>query len=303
MTTESPQLDFVKGTIHPNTGIGHVHHLVADLDRQLEFYQTLIGFQVHWREGDSAGLGVGKKDLLKLTESRQAKRYQGTTGMYHFAILLPNQRELARVIARLYSRHYPNSPTDHVMTKTTYLDDLEGNNIEIYCESPEDGIMGVSKGQIMVQRTDGTFSDGREPLDLKKLFGLLEETDSLDEGMPPETKIGHVHLYVSSIAESLHFYHKILGLDNMGVSTEFRMGMVSAGGYHHHVGFNTWVGEDAQPAPADALGMQYYSLELPNSDELQKVVKRIEAADIVMQKLEAGIQVQDPAQINVLLSI
>lgn len=125
MSAEFPQLDIVKGTIHPNTGIGLVHHTVADLDKQLEFYQSVIGFQIHWRDGNSVGLGVGGNDLFRMTESREAKRYQGITGMYHFAILLPNQHELARVIARLYSIKYPNSPTDHVMTKTTYLDDLK----------------------------------------------------------------------------------------------------------------------------------------------------------------------------------
>lgn len=298
-----PKLDIVKGSIHPDTGIGLVHHTVANLERQLEFYQSVIGLQVHWRKENSAGLGVGNQDLLLLTENPDAKRYQGTTGMYHFAILLPNQRELARVIARLFSIKYPNSPTDHVMTKTTYLDDPEGNNIEIYAESPEDGIMGVLNGQLLVQRTDGSYSNGREPVDLEKLFGLLEETDLLEEGMPSETKLGHVHLYASNLDKTLHFYHEILGMDNMGVSTEFRMGMVSAGGYHHHVGFNTWVGEGAPPAPSDALGLRYYTIVLPNDEELMKVKQRIQDANIPIQKFGEDIQVQDPSKINLRLTM
>lgn len=302
MPAENPQLDIVKGTIHPDTGIGLVHHTVADLDRQLEFYQTVIGFQVHWKTENSAGLGTGNKDLLILTETQGAKRYRGTTGMYHFAILLPSQRELARVIAHLISIKYPNSPTDHVMTKTTYLDDPEGNNIEIYCESPEDGIMGVVNGQILVQRMDGTYSNGREPVDLKRLFSHLIESDSMDEGMPSETKLGHVHLYVSNLNETLYFYHDILGMDNMGVSREFRMGMVSAGGYHHHIGFNTWVGEGAPPAPADALGVKHFTLALPSIKELGKITQRLQEADINIQEFEKGIQVQDPSQITVMLT-
>jgi catechol 2,3-dioxygenase len=181
------KLEMVKGSIHPNTRIGFVHHTVANIERQIEFYQKVIGFQIHWRDEDSVGMGVGNRDLLRFTENREAKRYPRTTGMYHFAILLPNQRELSRVIARLFSIKYPNSPTDHIMTKTTYLDDPEGNNIEIYAESPEDGIMGVVGGQFLAQRKDGSYSNGREPLDLEKLFSLLTALDSLEEEMPSET--------------------------------------------------------------------------------------------------------------------
>ena len=215
MKNEHLQLDYIKGTIHPDTGISCVHHTVIDLERQLAFYQRVVGFKIHWREGSSAGLGVGNADLLRLTESPEAKRYPGTTGMYHFAILLPDRRALARVVARLFGMRYPNYPTDHVMTKTTYFDDPEGNNTEIYTESPEDGVMGVFNNQILVQRSDGTLSNGREPLDLEALFRHLADTDSLSEAMPVETKIGHVHLYVSDLDQTLHFYHDILGMDNI----------------------------------------------------------------------------------------
>lgn len=302
MAAEKLQLDFINGTIHPKTGIGLVHHTVADLEKQLEFYQTVIGFQVHWQEEGVAGLGVGSKDLLILTESPGSKRYRGTTGMYHFAILVPNQRDLARVIARLYSIKYPNSPTDHLLTKTTYLDDPEGNNIEIYTESPEDGVFGFKNGQMIAQRADGSPSSGREPLDLEKLFSYLDETDKLEKGLPPETKIGHVHLYVSDLEKTLNFYHKIIGLDNMGVDYNIRMGMVSAGGYHHHVGFNTWLGENAPPSPPNALGLRYFTLVLPSTEELNKVAQRIRTAGIAIQEIEKGYQVKDPSQINLRLT-
>ena len=91
-------------------------------------------------------------------------------------------------------------------------------------------------------------------------------------------------------------------MDNMGIAREFRMGMVSAGGYHHHIGFNTWVGENASPAPADALGLRYYTLKLPNSNELGKVVQRLNAAGIDMQETEEGNRLQDPSEIAVMLT-
>src|SRR5262245_6500456 len=179
--------------INPATLPGHVHLTVADLDNEIAFYQQVIGLKLHWREGATAGLGVGNEDMLRLTEVRGARRFRNTTGMYHFAILLPNRRELARAIARLFALQYPNYPTDHIMTKTTYLDDPEGNNIELYTESPEDGTWSMESGENVTRRADGTLSDGREPLDVEALFGHLSPDDRLDQPMPPETRIGHYH--------------------------------------------------------------------------------------------------------------
>ena len=292
-TNEIPQTEF---RIHPATLPGHVHLTVADLERQLAFYQSVLGLQLHWREGAIAGLGVGGADLVRLTENRGARRYRGTAGMYHFAILLPNRRELARVIGRLFTLRYQNYPTDHIMTKTTYLDDPEGNNIELYTESPEDGTFGFVDGNPVTVRADGTPSDGREPLDLDALFAHLKSEDQLDEPMPQETKIGHYHLYVANLDESMHFCHDILGFDHMGIAQSFRMGMVSAGRYHHHIGFNTWVGEGAPPAPADALGLKYFTFVLPNQSELEQVEERIQRAGVRTEQTEEGILVRDPSQ-------
>ncbi|OGO69596.1 MAG: hypothetical protein A2Z37_12825 [Chloroflexi bacterium RBG_19FT_COMBO_62_14] len=299
------QVESESGTefrIHPDTRPGHVHHTVGDLDRELEFYQQVIGLQLHWREGASAGLGVGEADLLRLTENRQARRSRGTTGMYHFAILLPNRRELARVIARLFSTRYVNYPTDHIMTKTTYLDDPEGNNIEIYADTPEDGTMSFADGKAETRRADGRLSDGREPLDVEMLFRLLTPDDRLDQPMPRGTRIGHVHLYVSDLDATRDFYHSLLGFDDMGIARDFRMGMVSAGRYHHHIGFNTWVGEGAPPPPAGSLGLRYFTFVLPTNDELEAVLTRARRADAPIEETEDGYLLRDPAQNAIVLA-
>jgi catechol 2,3-dioxygenase len=289
--------------IHPATRMGLVHLSVADLDHQVAFYQQVIGLQLHWREGAMAGLGVGKEDLLRLTEVRGAHRTRGTTGLYHFAILLPSRRELARAIGRLFALRYPNYPTDHIMTKTTYLDDPEGQNIELYADTPEDGIFGFVDGEFIARRANGVTSDGREPLDVKALFRELTPGDQLDEPMPPDTKVGHVHLYVADLDETLRFYHDILGFDNMGIARSFRMGMVSAGGYHHHIGFNTWVGEGAPPPPPDALGLRYFTVVLPSATELENVVNRLKQAGIATIPMEEGVLVRDPSQNGILLRL
>lgn len=289
--------------IHPATRIGCVHLTVADLDRQIGFYEDVIGFRLHWRRGVNAGLGAGGTDLLRLTEVAGARRYRGTTGLYHFAILYPDRRELARAIARLFALRYPNYPTDHVMTKTTYLDDPEGQNIELYTDTPEDGVFGFMNGVFFARHADRRTSDGREPLDLAALFRELAPDDRLDGPLPPETVIGHVHLYVSDLEETRQFYHQILGFDDMGIARSFRMGMVSAGGYHHHIGFNTWMGEGASPPPPDALGLRYFTVVLPDQNELERVLERLREARVPLTQLEEGYLVRDPSQNGILFAM
>lgn len=297
-------------SIHPATRMGHVSLTVASLDNQIAFYTEVLGFELHWREGNRAGLGApsgdlttGRADLLRLTEEPNLKRYRGVTGLYHFAVLFPNRKELARAIARLYALQYENYPTDHIMTKTTYLDDPEGNGIELYAESPEDGTWSLANGEYITRRADGSLSSGREPLDVQALFKHLDKNDSLDQPIPPETRVGHVHLHVRDIQEAVDFYHGIIGFDVMGVAKAFRMAFVSAGGYHHHVGLNTWQGEAAPPPPADAAGLRYMTVELPNQEALDQVIERIDAVGIASNQTDDGLLVHDPSENGVMLSL
>jgi len=299
VTEPMSKIDF---RIHPGTRLGHVHLSVADLDRQVEFYQKVIGLKLHWREGRTAGLGGGEEDLLRLTEQRDARRARGTTGLYHFALLLPNRRELARATGRLFALRYPNYPTDHIMTKTTYLDDPEEQNIELYADTPEDGMMGFVDGEFVARRADGSPSNGREPLDVEALLRELSAEDRLDEPMPRETRLGHIHLYVADLDAAMRFYHGLLGFDDMGIARGFRMGMVSAGGYHHHIGFNTWVGEGAPPPGADMLGMRYFSVVLPGKVELRQLEERLRQAGAELEQTETGLIVRDPSRNTVLLT-
>lgn len=288
-------------SIHPATLMGYVSLKVANLENQIAFYTQVLGFKLHWQEGNGAGLGAGGADLLRLTEEPNLKRYRGVTGLYHVAILFPNKRELARVMARLFALRYENYPTDHIMTKTTYLDDPEGNGIELYAESPEDGTWSLANGEYITRRKDGSLSNGREPLNVNALFQLLSEDDGLDQSIPPETRVGHVHLHVRDVQEAVDFYHGTIGFDVMGVAKAFRMGFVSAGGYHHHLGLNTWQGEGAPPPPVDAAGLKYFTVELPNQEALNEVIERIDKAGIPSNQTEEGILLQDPSQNNVML--
>ena len=288
-------------SIHPATLMGHVSLTVASLEHQIEFYKKVLGFQLHWREGNKAVLGAGSVDLLHLTEEPNLKKYRGVTGLYHFAVLFPDRRQLAIAVGRLFELKYRNHPTDHIMTKTTYLDDPEGNGIELYAESPEDGTFIIEKNDFVTRRTDGTLSSGREPLDVEALFKHLKADDRLDAPVPPETRVGHVHLHVRNVQEAVDFYHGIIGFDVMGMSSTFQAAFISAGGYHHHLGLNAWQGEGAPPPPADAMGLRYFTIDFSNQEALDEVVARINQAGIASNQTEDGLLIYDPSQNGVVL--
>jgi catechol 2,3-dioxygenase len=303
MNTQTQSVIEPEPSISLATALGHIHLTVANLERQVAFYQNVLGFKVHWRDGTQAGLGAGGHDLLRLTEFPGARRVQGTTGMYHFAILYPSRRELARAIARLFALRYPNAPTDHVVSKTTYLDDPEGNTIELYVRTLEAGTMEMIDGNLIVRHADGRPSDGREPLDVEALFRELTPADRLDLPLPEGTKLGHVHLYAASLAASMHFYHEVLGFQQGLAITRFRMGDVGLSEDQPHViAFNTWKGEGAPPSPPDTLGMRYFSVVLPDSTELERVLARVRQAGLATEPTEPGILVRDPSQISISLT-
>lgn len=284
----------------PLTRPGHIHLNVASLERQLTFYQQVLGMRLHWRQDHQAGLGAGGEDLVRLSETPNRRRYHGVCGLYHFAILYPNRHELARAVAWLFHLGWQNYPTDHILTKTTYLEDVEGNGIELYCESPEDGVFRLEGNELVARRADGTPSNGREALDLKALFTHLSDEDRLDAAISPQTRLGHFHLHVASLEDSMDFYHQRLGFDHMGLARSFRMGMVSAGGYHHHIGFNTWQGEGAPPAPDEALGLAYISFNLPNSSAWDALLAHLVKTGVEQSVDERGLWVSDPSQNRIL---
>lgn len=297
-TKEKTQQEF---SINKATNIASVSLNVANLENQINYYQQVLGLHLHWKDGNQASLGNGQDELFRFYEKPDYKRYRGTTGLYHFAVLFPNQAEFARAVARLYQLQVPNAPTDHIQTKATYFDDPEGNGIELYTESPEDGHWVMTDQNYVAYRTDGSLSNGREPMDLERLFSHLKKGQDISVPVSQETKIGHVHLYTSNVGPAVDFYHGILGFDIMGRSSNYKMAFVSAGGYHHHIGLNAWQGEGAPFAPSDALGLKYFTVNLPNQAALSEVISRVENAEIPFEKVDDGVLLYDPSQNGVLL--
>lgn len=276
--------------IHPETSVGSVSLRIRDLERSIEFY-TALGFEMESVEGKQATLGVSKRELIFLRESAESSQAFGTTGLFHFAILVPSRLELAKSMRQLSTSKIPvQGFSDHLVSEAIYLADPDGNGIEIYRDRP---------------RSEWPFRDGQLqmdtlPLDINSLMSELESVPQPWTGLAEGTRIGHIHLKVANVKEAEDFYINTLGFELMtryGPSASF----VSAGGYHHHVGFNTWNSLGAPPAPDNAIGLVWYSLELPDNQALDQLLKLIHQAQIETEKGPEGVYVHDPSANRILL--
>jgi catechol 2,3-dioxygenase len=288
-------------SIAAKTGVGAVEIAVTDRERALRFYRDYVGLTPLESDGPELRFGAAGRELVVLRTDADRPVVPRRSGLYHLAILVPDRRELARVIARLGRLRWDQSPTDHVMTKANYLWDPDGNGIEIYVESPEDGTMGFANGTFYAEDKDGRPRSGRDPIDLEELFSHLRENDNLDEAMPEGTKMGHIHLHVADVDDALRFYHDLVGFDVMGHVPG--VGFVSAGGYHHHVGLNTWAGEGAPPAPPGSAGLRRYTIELPTQRDLDDVVGRLEHGNVRLVEEAGGLAAVDPSANRVLFRV
>lgn len=282
-------------------GMGSVDLAITDADRALHFYREYVGLTPLPGDGSEIRMGAAGRELVVLHPGAEQPVVPRTSGLYHLAILVPDRRELARVISRLARLHWDQYPTDHVMTKANYLWDPDGNGIEIYTESPEDGTLGFANGTFVAYDKDGRERSGRDPIDLRELFSHLLPDDRLDEPMPSGTKMGHVHLHVADVEDALRFYHDLVGFDVIGHVPG--VGFVSAGGYHHHLGLNTWAGRGARPAPAGSAGLRRFTVELPAQSDLQAVVGRLEQGEVQIAEEDGGFVAMDPSANRVLFKV
>jgi catechol 2,3-dioxygenase len=292
-TISSAEKIEAKPVIHPDARLGYVHLTVSDLGRSLAFYQDMLGFELHQREGDNAFLGAGRDDLLALTERPGAIRVPRRSGLYHFAILVPSRLALAQSLRRLIETETNLAGgADHLVSEALYLSDPDGNGIELYRDLPR----SAWKYQ------NGMLKMGTEALDYQGILAELENDPSPWTGLRPDTTLGHIHLHVAHLPEAQAFYERALGLDTM-VDLPGSAAFLSAGGYHHHVGINTWNGVGAPPPPPDAVGLRYFTVQLPNEEEQARLVARLEKADVPFETREDGLFVQDPSQNGLVFTV
>ncbi|WP_079507362.1 VOC family protein [Mesobacillus jeotgali] len=249
----------------PVSFVGQVNLKVQDLERSVAFYQEVIGFQILEKTERSAKLTAdGKTVLLAIEQPDNVQpKQRRTSGLYHFALLLPRRADLANILKHFVQIKYPlQGASDHLVSEALYLADPDGNGIEIYSDRPA----------AMWEWNENEVVMTTEPLDAESLLSEVEET--IWNGLPEGTLMGHIHLHVSELVKTEEFYTKGLGFE---VVTRYgsQALFISSGKYHHHIGLNTWNGVGA-PKPADnSVGLESFSLVLPNDESVYATIARL----------------------------
>lgn len=267
--------------------LGPVHVIVTDLDRSIGFYESAIGLQLSSRADGVARLGAGGGDLVALTERPEAIPAGRHAGLYHFALLHPTYQELGRAAQRLAETRTPiQGASNHGISWAIYLPDPDGNGIELAADQPRE-----RWGDLRDPRTIGP-----RPLDLTGLLDAVAAEDPSPRA-DRDLRVGHLHLHVGDVEEGLRFYRDLLGFE---LQTRFEgAAFVAAGGYHHHLGFNTWRGTGIGPAPADAVGLERWTVQIDPA-ALAALRERVTAAGVESEELPGGgLLLRDPWEIAV----
>lgn len=287
--------------IPAETTIGTVALTVSSLERSVAFYESLIGLTAVEQADGSVLLGgaAGSPPLLSLLGDTAAPaRDPRQTGLYHLAILVPTRRDLAVALVRLLQGGWHlDGASDHLVSEALYLSDPDGNGIEIYRDRDRSQWRRDEHGQLAMATL---------PLDLDGLVGELRDAPpdpAIEARMPDATRIGHVHLQVAELAETERFYAGVLGFDVMVRSYPGAL-FVAAGGYHHHLGLNTWQSRGGSTPPAGAVGLRWYELRLGTDAALATVLDRVTAAGVAAEPTGDGATlVRDPSGNGVLLRV
>jgi catechol 2,3-dioxygenase len=241
---------------------------VADLKRSLAFYNNLLGMSTLSSSQGRATVGVGDTPLLELIEQPGAVRQPArSTGLYHVAILLPSKRDLARLIMHLLQNNYRiGGASDHLVSEAFYLDDPDGNGLELYRDRPR-AEWPMRDSQIQMDTL---------PIDIEEFFTVLRGDNEPWAGIAAGTTVGHMHLRVANVAAATRFYHDVVGFALMvnypGAS------FMAVNGYHHHLGMNEWQSRGASPPPAESVGLRTSRFRLPTQADLDALRSRLVAA-------------------------
>jgi catechol 2,3-dioxygenase len=270
--------------------IGRVRLRVSDIGRALELYRDVLGLEVTRDEGVRVTLAgsQGKSEIIVLEEQPGVARRPVrpvSTGLYHVALLVPSRRDLGRSLRRLRQAHYPlRGMSDHAVSESLYLDDPDGNGLEIYADRPR--TEWPIEGGVVQMTVD--------PMDVEGVIAAGRERPEPWTGLPAETVVGHVHITVSQMERAVAFYRDVVGFD---VMMRIRsLTAVSAGGYHHHLNLNTWAGEGAPPDSDRVAGLLGWELVVPGVQARRAVIDRLGAAG-ALSGAPGGATASDPDRI------
>jgi catechol 2,3-dioxygenase len=266
----------------PNIFVGEVNIKVKNLDYSLAFYQNIMGFQVLEKADRKAALTTDGKTALVTLEQPEGVvvKTARTSGLYHFAILLPSRADLSVFLRHMVQTGYPLGAADHYVSEALYLNDPDGNGIEVYRDRPS----------AEWKWNNGLVEMATEELDGN---GILAESDAEWNGLPAGTLMGHIHLHVADLKKAEEFYTKGLGFEI--VSYYPQAAFLSTGGYHHHIAINTWQGEGAATPPKNSVGLNWYSLVFPDEAARENAIKQLKQLDALITEEANCFITSDPS--------
>lgn len=278
--------------LSPATTVGAVHLTVADLDRSVAYYTRSIGLHVLDRGDGRAIFGAADKGLVVVVEEPGVRGVGRHTGLYHFALLLPERTDLARWLAHAArDRVALVGLSDHFVSEAIYLSDPDGHGIEIYWDRPRE----TWEGQVARMTT--------LRLDVDSLLGELDDPASEPfDGLPGGTRMGHVHLKVADIPSTIAFYRDVIGLALMAQLGR-QAAFLSAGGYHHHLGSNTWESAGAPPPPPGTASLRHATIVVPDDGQRDRVLARVVGGGQTPEDGPDGPVVRDPSGNRLVIAV
>jgi len=277
----------------PTTFVSQLTIKVQDLDRSLKFYEQIIGFKVLEKIDSSASFTAdGKNVLLKIEQPENViPKQPRTSGLYHFAILLPTRADLGKFISHMIQIQYPvQGASDHLVSEALYLADPDGNGIEIYSDRPSSEWKW--NGSEVVMTT--------EPMDVQGV--LAAGQGAAWNGLPAGTVMGHIHLHVSELEKSGEFYTKGLGFEVV-CSFAGQALFMSTGKYHHHIAINTWSGIGAPAAPENGVGLESYTVVLENEEKRNEIIEQLKNVGAPVTEEQGTYITVDPSGNRIKLTV
>ncbi|WP_342539302.1 VOC family protein [Sporosarcina sp. FSL K6-1540] len=276
----------------PNTFVGHVNIKVQDLNRSLTFYQEILGFQVLEQTEKMAKLTTdGKTSVLSIEQPENVvPQYGKTTGLYHFALLLPKRSDLAEIVHHFMEIGLRYGSSDHLVSEALYLADPDGNGIEIYIDR---------------EPSEWTWSNGEvamtvDPLNFEDL--LSEGRPQSWKGLPAGTVMGHIHLHVSELKKTEEFYTKGLGFEVVNRYGNQAL-FISTGKYHHQIALNTWAGVGAPTPPLNSVGLESFTIVLADEVARNNVIAQLKNIGVAVTEENGSFVSYDPSGNRIYLGI
>ncbi|MBN8595540.1 MAG: VOC family protein [Anaerolineae bacterium] len=262
MGTESDSEIASFGTIHLNN---------TSIEKAIVFWTDIAGMKLRTQSATYAEFGTEMHSLVVVHQTAKSAFKKGYSGIYHFAVHLPDKQEFAKTLYRLQRNGYPHSPTDHTMTQSIYLADTDGITVEFALETPERFKRVISEGGLFMEDADGTVRSASAPLDTKAVLKSLTDED-LTKTIAVEAKIGHVHFSANDVTKSNEFY-RAMGFTQFNYLPQYMYADLGAGGiYQHRIAMNSWHGKDRPLAPTENAGLEHYQIIFNSREQLQQTV-------------------------------